>query len=97
MSVISNLIGGFAKSVILGQLRAYLPAIGGALAALGVANKVDATSLEGSIYYLANAAFVVVPAVGSYLQKKSVQSLVTAAASALPGSPEAAAIVAKVS
>lgn len=93
----AGLITNFAKSVVLGQLRAYLPAIGGALTVMGVADKVDATSLEGSIYYLANAAFVVVPAIFSYLQKKGVQSLVTSAIAAAPGSAEAAAIVAKVS
>lgn len=97
MSVVNTVVGGFAKSVILGQLRTYLPAIGGALTVLGISDKIDAASLEGSIYYLANAAFVVVPAIFSYLHKKSVQSLVTAAIAANPGTPEAAAITAKVS
>lgn len=97
MSVITNILGGFAKSVILGQIRTYLPAVGGALTVLGLSNKVNAASLEGSIYYLANAAFVVVPSIFSYIQKKGVQSLVTAAIAAEPGTPEAAAITAKVS
>lgn len=94
---IENMLGGFAKSVILGQVRTYLPAVGGAVTVLGVQKQVSATSLEGAFYYLVSSAFVIVPAIFSYLQKKSVQNLITAAIAAVPGSPEAAAIQAKVS
>lgn len=97
MSVITNLAGGFAKSVALGQLRAALPAVGGGLAVLGVNNQVNAQSFEGSLYYIVSSLFVIVPAVFSYLQKKSVTTLVQAAIAASPGTPEAAAIQAKVS
>lgn len=97
MNLLSNLFGGLAKSVILGQVRTYLPAVGGATTVLGIQNQVNATSLEGAVYYIISSAFVIVPAVFSYLQKKSVASLVTAAIAAEPGSATAAAIVAKVS
>lgn len=97
MSMIGNMLGGFVKSVIMGQVRTYLPVAGGALAALGVNNQVNAASFEGSLYYLMSSAFVIIPAVFSYLQKKSVQTLVSAAIAAAPGTAEAAAITAKVS
>jgi hypothetical protein len=96
-TLFNNLLGGFAKSVALGQLRTYLPAIGGGLTVLGIQNQVSAAGLEGAIYYLVNASFVVVPAIFSYLQKKNVATLVTAAIAAEPGSPEAASVLAKVS
>lgn len=97
MSVITNLVGGFAKSVALGQLRTALPAVGGGIAVLGVSNHVNAASFEGSLYYLASSLFYIVPAIFSYLQKKSVANLVTAAIAAAPGTAEAAAITEKVS
>ncbi len=91
-----GLITGFLKNVLLGQIRTYLPAVGGAVTVLGVQNQVNAQSLEGAFYYIASSSFVIVPALFSYLQKKSMKTLVTAAIAATPGTPEAAAIVAKV-
>lgn len=94
---IQSVFSGFVKSVLAGQARTATAATGGALTALGVANQVNAASLDGAIYYLFNASLVIVPAVFSYLQKKSVVSLVQAAVVASPGTPEAAAVIAKVS
>ena len=96
MSPLGNLIGAFAKNLILSQLRTWLPYIGGLVTTLGVGNQVSPASLEGAVYYLVSSALVMGPAIGSYLHTKTVQSLVTAAAEAAPGSPEAASIVAKV-
>lgn len=79
-----SLLSDFAKSVVLGQLRTALPVIGGGVGALGVANNVDPTKLEGALYYLASAAFYIVPAIYSYLQKKSVADLLAAAQAAAP-------------
>jgi len=97
MSAISDMISGFVKSVILGQVRTALPAVGGGLAVLGVGTHVNAASFEGALYYLVSSMFYIVPAAFSYLQKKSVQTLINAAVAASPGTPEAAAIIAKVS
>lgn len=93
-----KLIGGFAKSVILGQLRTYLPAVGGVLGALGVHdNQVNAASLEGSIYYIISSLFVLVPSYFSYRDKHTTKDLVDAAISAVPNTPAADALKAKVS
>lgn len=97
MSGLTDMLGGFAKSVALGQLRTALPAVGGGIAVLGVSNHVNATSFEGALYYLVSSMFYVIPALFSYLQKHNVQQLITAAIAAAPGTPEAAAITAKVS
>jgi hypothetical protein len=97
MSVISNIVEGLIKSVVLSQARNALPAVGGALGALGVSKQVDPTQLEGALYYLVSSAFVIIPAVFSYLQHNSVQTLFKQALAATPGSPEAAAVQAKVS
>lgn len=92
-----NLISGFARSVIMGQVRTYLPWFGGLLTALGVANKVDPSQFEGAVYYLANSLWVIVPAYFSYTNKKSVKDLVTQAANALPRTSAANAAISKVS
>lgn len=97
MSGLTDMLGGFAKSVALGQLRTALPAVGGGIAVLGVSNHVNAQSFEGALYYLVSSMFYIVPAAFSYLQKHSVQVLVNAAIAAAPGTPEAAAIQSKVS
>lgn len=94
---IASMLGGFAQSVAMGQLRTALPAVGGGIAVLGVSNHVNATSFEGALYYLVSSLFYVIPAFFSYLQKHSVQQLVTAAIAAAPGTAEAAAIQTKVS
>ena len=97
MSIFSDMIGNFAKSVVLGQVRTALPAVGGGIAVLGVQNHVNAASFEGALYYIASSLFYIVPALFSYLQKKNVQSLVMAAVAAVPGSPEADTLAGKVS
>lgn len=97
MGLITNLVSNYGKSIVLGQTRTLLPAVGGGIAALGIGNQVNAASLEGAIYYIMSSLFVIIPAVFSYLQKKSVKDLVTAAVAAEPGSVEATAIQAKVS
>lgn len=96
MGIFGSMLGGFAKSVALGQLRTALPAVGGGLSVLGVSNQVNATSFEGALYYILSSLFVIVPAIFSYLQKKSVATLVTESIAAVPGTPEAAALIAKV-
>jgi hypothetical protein len=96
MSLVTHLVSGFAQRVVLGQARTYLPVTAGVLTTLGVQHQVSATSLEGALYYILSSAFVIVPALFSYLQKKSMKTLVTAAIAATPGTPEAVAIQAKV-
>lgn len=79
-----SLISDFVKQVVLGQVRTYLPTITGAAVALGVQDKIDPTSLQGAVYYIISSAFVIIPAIGSYLQKKSVKDLLTEAVADTP-------------
>jgi hypothetical protein len=97
MSAIGDMAGGMARSIVLGQVRTALPVVGGGLAVLGVQSHVNAASFEGSLYYIASSLFYIVPAIFSYLHKHSVADLVNAAIAVNPGTPEAAAIQAKVS
>lgn len=92
-----NMIGGLAKSIVLGQVRTALPAVGGGLAVLGVQHQVNPAQFEGAVYYIISSLFAIVPAYFSYMNKHSVKDLVTAAIAAEPGTAEAAAIQAKVS